>query len=208
MLDYGLLAFTSLFTVMNPIGLIPVFVGMTSKLTTAQRRVTALRATVTSFVVLVLFGVGGRFIFEFFGISVNGMRVVGGVILFGVGYEMLGAKLSRTKAPSETVTEYIRDISITPLGIPLMTGPGAIATMIVLVNDAGTLPRYGAVFLAAALVDLTIFVVLLGGEWIQARIGDDGNNVLLRIMGLILMVLGVEFIIGGLTPIIREILML
>ena len=206
--DHLLLAFTSFFTVMNPLGLVPVFIGMTTKLTPQQRRATALRATLTSFIVLVAFGLGGRLIFDFFGISVNSMRVVGGVILFGIGNEMLGAKLSRTKVPSETVTEYIRDIAVTPLGIPMMTGPGAIATMLVLVNDADTLPRYAAVYLGAALVVLVIYMVLMSGEWIMARLGTDGNNVLLRIMGLILMVLAVEFIVSGLTPIVRGMLII
>ena len=205
MLDYALIAFTSLFTVMNPMGLVPVFIGMTANLTREQRRTTARRAVITSFSVLLLFGLTGRFIFEFFGISISGMRVVGGIILFGIGYEMLGAKLSRTKEPSETVTEYIRDISITPLGIPMMTGPGAIATVIVLANDGESALHYVVLFAVVALVVSIIYAVFMSGERLLAFIGEDGNSVLLRIMGLILMVLAVEFIIGGMTPILREI---
>jgi len=208
MLDYALIAFTSLFTVMNPIGIAPVFIGMTTNLTRSQRRATARRAVLTSFGVLMLFGLTGRFLFEFFGISVAGMRVVGGIILFGIGYEMLGAKLSRTKAPTETVGDYIRDISITPLAIPIMTGPGAIATIIVLANDGGTVLHYLVLAGVVALVVTVIYLVLMGGERMLDFIGEDGNSVLLRIMGLILMVLGVEFIIGGLTPILREMFML
>jgi len=208
MIDYAILAFTSLFTVMNPLSIVPIFVGMTGELTQQQRRATVRRATITSFIILVAFGLGGRFIFSFFGISVNSMRVVGGIILFGIGYEMLGAKLSRTKHPSETTTDYMHDISITPLAMPLMTGPGAIATMILLVNDAHTLPRTIVVYVAAALVVIIIYIVLVSGEWIMARLGEDGNNVLLRVMGLILMVLAIEFIVGGLTPIVREMFLL
>lgn len=208
MFDYAVLVFASLFAVMNPISMVPMFIGMTTNLTTEQRRSTARRATITSFIILVAFGLGGRFIFDFFGIGVNSMRVVGGIILFGIGNEMLGAKLSRTKHPSESVNEYIRDIAITPLAMPIMTGPGAIATMILLVNDAGSVARYIVTFSVAALVLLTIYLTLMSGEWLMQRLGEDGNNVLLRIMGLILMVLAVEFIVGGLTPIVREMFLL
>lgn len=208
MFDYAILVFASLFAVMNPISIVPIFIGMTSQLTQKQRRVIARRSTITSFLILLMFGLGGRFIFEFFGISVDSMRIVGGVILFGIGNEMLGAKLSRTKLPSETESEYVKDISITPLAMPLMTGPGAIATMIVLVNAADSMAQYAMVFLGAGLVVITIYVVLTSGEWLMRRLGEDGNNVLLRLMGLILMVLAVEFIIGGLTPIVRTMLLL
>ncbi len=206
-LQFGLLCFVSLFTLIDPIGALPVFVSMTSRLSHAEARRVALRGALTAWIVLVAFALTGRLIFDFFGISVNSLRMVGGIIFFIMGYEMLEARLTRTKSEEESVTEYIEDIAITPLGIPLIAGPGAIAGVIVLMNDAtGDLQKEVALMSAITGVLILTFVFLSGARQVTHALGPSGNKIMLRVMGLIVMSIAVEFFFNGLRPIIRSLM--
>lgn len=209
-LEFGLLAFTSLFTMINPVGVVPVFISMTIGLSPREKRNTARKATLTALLLLLMFAITGQFIFQFFGISVDSLRVAGGIILFMIGYDLLHAKISRTRYDENSTDNvtYMKDIAITPLAIPIIGGPGAIATSIVLFQEAHTPSEQGMVFLAIVAVIITTYLILISGERIMRIIGDDGNKVLMRLMGLIVMVIAVEFFFGGLKPILRDILMI
>lgn len=205
--QFGLLCFVSLFTIIDPFGALPVFASMTSKLSHVESRRVALRAVLTAWIVLVVFALTGRFLFDFFGISVNSLRVVGGIIFFVMGYEMLGARLTRTKSDEESVTEYIEDIAITPIGIPLIAGPGAITTVIVLMNETtGLIEKELALMVAITAVLVVTFLFLIGARQVMHALGHSGNKVLLRIMGLIVMAIAVEFFFNGLKPIVQGML--
>ena len=203
-LQFGLLCFVSLFTIIDPFGALPVFASMTSKLSHSESRRVALRAALTAWIVLILFALTGRFVFDFFGISVNSLRVVGGIVFFIMGYEMLEARLTRTKSDTESVTEYVEDIAITPLGIPLIAGPGAITTVIVLMNETtGLVEKEIALILAITAVLTLTFLFLIGARQVMHALGHSGNKVLLRVMGLIVMAIAVEFFFNGLRPIVQ-----
>jgi len=203
--QFGLLCFVSLFTIIDPVGALPVYVSMTHELSHPESRRVALRATITAWIALVLFALAGRFIFEFFGISVNSLRVVGGIVFFIMGYEMLEARLTRTKADEQSVSEYIEDIAITPIGIPLIAGPGAIATVIVLMNETtGDFEKQVALFAAITAVLAIAFGFLIGARQVMRVLGRSGNKILLRIMGLIVMAIAVEFFFNGLRPILAS----
>jgi multiple antibiotic resistance protein len=193
---------------LNPLGVIPVYTTLTSKLSHAEARKVAFKAVITSLITLIIFAVGGKFIFDFFQISVNSLRVVGGVIFFMTGYDMLQAKLTRTKSNEETVKEYASDVAITPLAIPMICGPGAITVSIVLFNDAVELSHKLILLGVIVLILLVTLLFLLSGRKIISALGENGNKVLMRIMGLIVMVISVEFLFSGLKPIIRDILMI
>ena len=208
LLNFALLSFVSLFTMVNPIGEIPVYTAMTSNLSPQESRKVAFKAVITAFLILLIFALTGEFIFKFFGISVNSLRVVGGIIFLIMGYELLQARLTRTQYDDETVHEYMSDISVTPLGIPVICGPGAIASAIILMNQAATLEQKGAVIGAIATIMGLTHLLLLGSKQVMKVIGDNGNKVMMRLMGLIVMVIAVEFFFSGLRPILREILML
>lgn len=206
-LQFGLLCLVSLFTMIDPIGALPVYVSMTAKLSHPESRRVAFRATLTAWVALVLFALTGRFVFDFFGISVNSLRVVGGIIFFIMGYEMLEARLTRAKSEQESVTEYIEDIAITPIGIPLIAGPGAMATVIVLMNEATGSPEKQIALLAALTAVLALsFLFLIGARTVMHALGPSGNKILLRVMGLIVMAIAVEFFFNGLRPIVSSML--
>ncbi|MCB0832574.1 MAG: NAAT family transporter [Bacteroidetes bacterium] len=203
---FALLCFTSFFTVINPLGTMPVFMTMTADLDATHRRNTALRAVAVAFFTLMLFAFSGQLLFNFFGISVDSFRVVGGIIFFMMGYEMLQARLSRVEIDEESVHNYVEDISVTPLGIPMIAGPGAITNSIILMQDAST------IWLKFVLVGMVLFVlilsaiVLIAGGQISKLLGQTGNKIMMRLMGLIIMVMAVEFFFAGLTPLVRRIL--
>jgi multiple antibiotic resistance protein len=202
----GLLYFTSFFSLINPLGSMPVFLTMTSELDRKARTRTAIKAVITAFITLMIFAFGGQMLFQFFGISVDGFRVVGGIIFFMMGYDMLNARLSSFKSiDQKQVKEYVDDISITPLGIPMIAGPGAITNSIVLMQDSETFTLkvvlVGSIFVTML---LTILIYVSGSSIIKF-LGETGNKIMLKLMGLIVMVIAVEFFFAGLTPILRGI---
>jgi multiple antibiotic resistance protein len=202
---FALLCFTSFFTILNPIGVMPVFMTMTADLDSAAKTKTARKAALTSFITMVTFAFTGKLLFQFFNISADSFRVVGGIIFFSMGYEMLQARLSRMKVSEEDVRQYVTDISITPLAIPMICGPGAITNSIVLMESAGTFEKKAVLIGTMALVNAIVFVVLWGSAGISKALGDTGNKILMRLMGLIVMVIAVEFFFSGLRPILRSI---
>jgi multiple antibiotic resistance protein len=205
---FGLFCFVSLFAMVEPLGVMPVYVAMTAPLPPREQRAVARQAVLIAALTLLLFAVAGPVIFRFFGISVNSLKVVGGVIFFVMGYEMLHARLTTTAfEESKSPRDYGRDVALTPLGIPMICGPGAIANVIVLWNEANGQPaKITALLLALGLVMLLTLLILLGARRVARHIGENGNKVLLRLMGLITMVIAVEFFFGGLKPIVRDML--
>ncbi len=203
-LSFALLCFTSLFTLINPLGTMPVFMAMTSELTVDQRTRTARKASLVALFTIIAFALTGQLLFNFFGISVNSFRVVGGVIFFIMGMDMLQARLSQVKIKENEVKSYISDISITPLAIPMICGPGAITSVIVLMEDANTLPKQIALFASVILIIWLTYIILFSSSKLIKLLGQTGINVMMRIMGLIVMVIAVEFFFSGLKPIILD----
>ncbi len=203
---FALLCFTSFFTLTNPLGTMPVFLTMTNGMDDHERRAIVRRATIVSFVTLMVFTFSGQFLFKFFGISSNGFRIAGGFIIFKIGFDMLQARYSNAKLKDEEVKTYADDISITPLAIPMLCGPGAIANAIMLMDDASTLALKGTLIGVIALVYFITFLILRASTRLVRILGETGNNVMMRLMGLILMVIAVECFVSGLKPILIDIL--
>jgi multiple antibiotic resistance protein len=181
---------------------------MTARLQPPQARRVALRAAATALFVMFLFAIGGRFIFQFFHISTDSMRIVGGVLFFLIGFEMLQARPTRTKHDDESTAEYIEDIAVTPLGTPMLSGPGTIVSVILLMNESSTFLHRAELFAAMILVIALTYLILVNGQRILSRIGSSGNKVLTRLMGLIVMVIAVDSFFAGLGPIVRSMLAL
>ena len=205
-IPFALLCFTSLFTITSPLSTMPVFLTMTQSLDEKERRAVAIRATLVACCALLLFVLAGQFLFKFFGISTNGFRIVGGIIIFRSGFDMLQAKYTPMNLRKEEIKEYANDVSVAPLGIPLLCGPGAIANAIVLMQEAYSFEMKTAVIVAIILVYLITFVLLRWAGVLVKFIGETGNNVMMRLMGLILMVIAVECFVSGARPILTEIL--
>ena len=205
-LTFGILVFTSFFTLINPLGVMPVFMTMTANLTEKERNRTARKASIVAFLSLIAFAFSGQFLFQLFGISVDSLKIAGGIIFFFVGQDMLNARLGRMKISDDKVEEYVDDISITPLAIPMICGPGAIANAIILMEDSPEIEMKAILIGIILFMGLLTYAILLMSSKIINFLGETGNKVLMRIMGLIVMVIAVEFFFSGLEPILRRIL--
>ncbi|MCH8533714.1 MAG: MarC family protein [Flavobacteriaceae bacterium] len=206
LITFGVLCFTTFFTIINPLGVMPIFMTMTKDLDKADRNQTAKKAILASFITLVIFAFSGQILFNFFGISVNSFRVVGGIIFFLMGMDMLQARLGTVKVKQEEIKTYVSDISITPLAIPMITGPGAITNAIVMMEDAQDIQLKLVLLGAILLVFAITLTILLSASKIIKILGETGNNVMMRLMGLIVMVIAIEFFLSGFKPIFQDII--
>jgi len=203
---FALLVFTSFFTIINPLGTMPIFMSMTASLSKERRKQTAKKATLVAFFTILAFALSGQILFNFFGISVNSFRIVGGIIFFTMGWDMLQARLGSFKHSDDEdqIDAYVDDISITPLAIPMICGPGAITNAIVLMEDASEIKQKIVLITVIALILLLTYLILVGASKITEKLGPTGNKVMMRLMGLIVMVIAVEFFFSGLKPIILD----
>jgi multiple antibiotic resistance protein len=208
LIKFGLLSLTSFITLVNPLSVMPLFMTMTADLNEASRVKTARKAILTSFLTMLAFALSGQLLFQFFNISVDSFRVVGGIIFFMMGQDMLQARLSRVKVDEESVKQYVTDISITPLAIPMICGPGAITNSIVLMEDANDLPKKGILIASMLVVNFLTYLAMVGSGKISKLLGETGNKIMMRLMGLIVMVIAIEFMLNGLRPIVRDLLMI
>ena len=206
LVSFALLALTSFFTLINPLGSMPIFMSMTSQLTDEERNKTAKKASIVALFTIIAFAFTGQFLFKFFGISVDSLRVVGGVIFFIMGMDMLQARIGRDKIKETEVKSYITDISITPLAIPMICGPGAITNAIVLMEDANTVAKTIILVVSILVIMLVTYLILYSSSKLIKMLGETSINVMMRIMGLIVMVIAVEFFFSGLRPIVLNIL--
>ena len=205
-IPFALLCFTSFFTLTNPLGTMPVFLTMTNGLSDDERKRIIKRATITSFLILIGFTFCGQFLFKFFGISTNGFRIAAGIIILKIGYDMLQARYSNAKLKEDEIKAYANDISITPLSIPMLCGPGAIANGIILMSDASDWTLKSTLVGVIGSVYILTYIILRLSTRLVRIIGETGNNVMMRLMGLILMVIAVECFVGGVKPILTDIL--
>jgi multiple antibiotic resistance protein len=198
---FSLLALSSIFFLVDPFAAIPSFIAITSGVDAKRRRRMAIKASLTCFVVLVSFAVAGRLIFRMFGITLPAFEIAGGLILLLIGVDMLQAKRSPTQEASEEAQEGAakEDAGIVPLGIPMLAGPGAISSVMVLVGQSPSKWQMFAILLAIAITALASYGVLNGADRIRRLLGQTGIRILVRIMGLLLMALAMQFFVNGLT---------
>jgi len=199
MIGFAIAAFSAVFSVVDPFGVVPLYVTMTAHDPPAHRRRTAVRASITMALALMLFAVAGKYILSFFGISIAAFRIAGGILLFLLAVDMLRAQPSRQRTTPEEEKEGIDrpDVSIFPLAIPMMSGPGAFATVMLLMTRA-THTWDKLVVLGAILANAIVAcVILMLAPFAERRLGKTGMNVLHRIMGFLLAAIAVQFVVDG-----------
>jgi multiple antibiotic resistance protein len=205
--QFAILAFTSLLAIVNPLGAVPLYITLTAAYPKEHRAATLRRAITTGFAVLALFALAGTYILQFFGITRQAFQIAGGILFFAIGWDMLQAKRSRVKTTEEEETEshLKEDVGIIPLGLPTLAGPGAITTVIALNGQAATIMDSVAVYAAILAVMSICWVTLTAAPMLTRRIGRTGMNVMTRLMGLLVMVIGAQFVINGSTVVILDI---
>lgn len=204
LLTFGLIAFPAVFFVVDPIVVVPIFLAMTARESSEQKTAIALRAAITCGLTLSLFAAAGHVIFKFFGISLGAFKIAGGALLFLMSLDMMQARPSRTRTTPEEEAEGIekQDVAIIPLGIPLLSGPGAIATVMVLMSRHRSW-IYGIPVLIAILVTAILtYFILRSASVIERRLSRTFMNVTGRVMGLILAAVAVEFMVNGIHDVL------
>lgn len=203
-LAFAVIAFTSLLVVYNPVSAMPIFVSLTEDDNDSGRRTTAVIGVAASVAVMVAFGAAGPAILTFFGITTEAFQIAAGIIFFGVGADMLQAKRSRLKTTRQEQDEAAQrnTTAIIPLGLPTLSGPGTIVTMIALTGEAANAVQVVMVHVAAALVGAVTLPLLLLAPALLGALGRTTLNVVVRIMGLLVMVVGVQFVINGATGVL------
>jgi multiple antibiotic resistance protein len=205
-LDFLLTAIVTLFVTIDPPGLAPIFIVLTAGRSRAERRATAIRATLIAGAVLIAFALVGEPLIGFLGISLPAFRIAGGLLLFAIAFEMVfGWREERKSVAAQTAVERddLRRIAVFPLAIPLITGPGAISATILLASQAHS---FGAMAGLLAIIVLLIgacLVVFLLAHELERVLGDTGRIVVSRLLGLILAALSVQFVADGITAIVK-----
>jgi len=192
-------AFVSLFALLDPIGIVPIFVFMTPSNSHAERASMARRACWVVFLILTFFALTGRTMFDFLGITIGAFRIAGGLILLRISLEMIEAKISparHTWKEGEEGREK-EDIAILPLAVPLLAGPGSISGVIVLVSRSDGWEQFLLVLLAIALNSLAAYLILRHAARVVSLFKESGMGVFIRIMGLVLAAISVEFVLSG-----------
>jgi len=205
MLELFLLYFTSLFTVINPIGAVPFYTNLTDGMSESDAKKVAYQAGIAAFIALLFFAYSGQAIFNFFGISINGLKIVGGVLFFVMGYEMLrGTALPLRN--QEQKQSFGSEVAITPLGIPVITGPGSITVVILYMQESTTVMEQSILVASMLIICILTSLLMAFGQTLLKLIGQTGTKVMIRLMGLIVMLIAVEFFFAGLTPYVQAML--
>jgi multiple antibiotic resistance protein len=196
---FALAAFSAIFSVVDPLGAVPVYLAMTASDSKEHKRRMALRAAVSVFVILAVFAASGVFILKFFGISLGAFRIAGGVLLFLLAVDMVRAQPSRQRTTPEEQQEGMDkpDVSLFPLAFPILSGPGSVATVMVLMARAHGWAEYVIVYAAVGVTALSCWVTLFVASIAGKRVSQTGLNVLHRVMGLLLAAIAVQFVVDG-----------
>lgn len=196
--QFALITFTSILFIVDPVAALPSYLVITQDETPEQRRATALRACIAMAVLLIVFGIGGRWIFRAFGITLPAFRIAGGLILWFVAADMLRAQRSTQESREELAEGQAKDdVALTPLAIPILAGPGAISTVMVLAGEAGSVAHAAVVYVSVCLTAFISYVTLRLGERLVQFLGRTGIRVVTRIMGLLLAAVATQFVVTG-----------
>ena len=196
---FSVLALSSIFFLVDPFAALPTFLAVTAGQDAQRRQRTARKASLTAFVVLTAFAVAGQYIFRMFGITLPAFEISGGVILLLIGLDMLEAKRSPTQeSPKETEAATAKDdAGIVPMGIPMLAGPGAITSVMVLVGQVQARWQMAAILLSIVVTTAICWGVLHSAARVARVLGDTGIRILVRIMGLMLVALAIQYFVNG-----------
>ena len=200
-LSFALLAISSILIIVNPLGATLIYVSLTSNLDRPMRDSIARDSCRFAILLLLVVAVLGAWILQIFGISLEAFRIAGGILLFGIGMEMVYAKTSRTKltATEKYESRDMEDIAIMPIAIPMIAGPGAITTTIVLMNEAIALTplAIGVVFASIILSIVITYYMMKNSDYIISKIGQREYRAINRLMGMLLIAIAVQFVLTG-----------
>lgn len=206
-LSLFLTVFAALFSVVNPLGAMPLFLTLTTGETATSRRQTARKASIYMVIILLVAFFVGNYILNFFGISVDAMRIAGGLIIVGSGFALLQGNHAKNRAIDKAVKHEAiekEDISLTPLAIPLLSGPGSISLLIGYFARVEVWYDYLTISGVIMLCGVVTYLILAVAPKLVSRLGASGINSLSRIMGFLVLSIGIQFIINGVSAVLRD----
>ena len=203
-IQFFILCITTFFTLINPIGIAPILLVMTERFSKEEKINIAWKGSLTAFITLIIFSILGSVIFNIFGITIEAFQIMGGIIFFRSGFRMSEAKIgrSRTTPMEREESQESDDLAITPIGIPLIAGPGAITASMLLSSQTPQLYSYATLGVSIFLVLTVVYLILRNGGLLMKALGYTGMRVIQRLMGLVLMVIAVQFVINGVMSIL------
>lgn len=201
--------FAALFSVINPLGTVPIFVGLTQEHSALERSKTSLLTAINIFVILLISFFTGRFILQFFGISIESLRIAGGLIIITSGFALLTGSFSKHKGMEKERVKndvFQRDsVSLTPLAIPMLAGPGSISMLIGMYEDYTVISEKITTILAILGVCIATFLVLKSAHYIVKMLGASGINAISRIIGFIVIAIGIEYISSSVVIVLSNV---
>ena len=200
--------FAALFSVLNPIGTVPIFVGLTQDDDKKERSRISLWTAIDVFIILVISYLIGQYVLAFFGISIEALRIAGGLIIVSSGFSLLTGKFSKTRGINKKVANEIQnrnDIALTPLAIPMLAGPGSMSLLIAFYQEHHEPLEILSATLAILAVSFTIFLILKSAHYLAKILGASGIVAISRIVGFIVIAIGIQYIISSILSIIKGI---
>ncbi len=205
LIDYWIIAITAMFVIVNPLTTAFMFMSLMPRANETTRKAVAKRSTLIATGVFFVFAALGGLIFKMFGITLEAFRIAGGLILFGIAMSMIHKGLDEGESVSSgdgnTEGKITKDISVIPLAIPFMSGPGAIATVMILTSEAPTAWHLVLVFLAIILTTGSCYLAMVNSHYLVRLLGDTGKEIITRLFGIILAVIAVQFVINGMIDV-------
>ncbi len=203
-IQFFILCLTTFFTLINPIGIAPILLVMTERFSKEEKINIAWKGSLTAFITLIIFSILGSVIFNIFGITIEAFQIMGGILFFRSGFRMSEAKIgrSRTTPMEREESQESDDLAITPIGIALIAGPGAITASMLLSSQTPQIYSYATLGVSIFLVLTVVYLILRNGGLLMKALGYTGMRVIQRLMGLVLMVIAVQFVINGVMSIL------
>ena len=200
-MDFLILSIISIITLINPVGIIPTYLNIIESFDKKDQKEITFKASIVAFILLVLFAIMGTFIFNFFNLTIYAFKIVGGILFFRIGLNMVESRMSRTKSTPQEEKEAMHkdDITYTPLAIPLIAGPGAITSVMILSENVITVSEKILFISAIAICVIITYIILVASKKMSKMIGTTGIRIIQRVMGIILMAIAVQLIFSGLN---------
>lgn len=202
--------FAALFSVLNPIGTVPIFVGLTQHDSMRERSRISLWTAIDVFLILIISFFVGQYVLDFFGISIDALRIAGGLIIVNSGFALLSGRFSKTRGINKKVEHEVQnrnDIALTPLAIPMLAGPGSISLLIAFYQEHHAVNDMIIGSLAIFAVAVVIFIILRSAHYLAKILGTAGIVAISRIVGFIVIAIGIQYIVSAVVSIIRSNLM-
>ncbi|MGL5111686.1 MAG: MarC family protein [Flavobacterium sp.] len=198
--------FAALFSVLNPIGTVPIFVGLTQEDTPTERNRLSLWTAINVFIILVVSFLIGQYVLSFFGISIDSLRIAGGIVIVSSGFSLLSGKFNKKRGINKKIENEAHkrnDIALTPLAIPMLAGPGSMSLLIAFYNQHHSTQEIIIAIGSILAISVTIFAILRSAHFLAKALGASGIVAISRIVGFIVIAIGIEYIISALINIAK-----